>query len=354
VNKLAYDIALWRVKGIGPKTFFLIKKKYPNVVSFFKEINSVDFLTDDIKRQIIHCNWKQVERDMLWLESSANHHIISFFCKDYPPWLAMIDDPPPLLYVRGNKDVFRDVCLSVVGSRSATLSGQNIAFQWSKDLACSGVTVVSGLALGIDSCAHRGAIQANNGKTIAFLPSSVDRVYPRCHASLAEQIVDQGALVSEFPLGTSIHPSFFYRRNRLISGMSRAVLLVESREKSGSLITIRHALAQGRDVMAVPGSVFCKQKNGCHRIIKEGALLVCSSQDVMNQMGGGYFVAKKMKALSLEGNEKSIYDALEQEENSIEILLNKTNLPIQEILATLSQLERNYLVKRGVCGYCRV
>ena len=202
--------------------------------------------------------------------------------RDYPPLLARIADPPPLLWVRGAAPLLSLPAVAVVGSRAASAYGLAVAHELGAGLAETGVLVVSGLARGVDSSAHRGAL--TRGATAAILGSGANVIYPREHAALAAEIVERGVLVSELPPGAAPRPYHFPRRNRLISGLSLAVVVVEASTRSGSLQTARLALEQGREVMAVPGTVHGDRNRGCHGLLRDGAMLVESAADVLEEL----------------------------------------------------------------------
>ena len=202
----------------------------------------------------------------------------------YPPALFAIADPPPALWIAGQRECLDPPGVAIVGSRAGTSYALTVAEQLAADLAACGVTIVSGLARGVDSAAHRGALSAG-GTTIAVVGCGADVVYPAEHAALTRDIIRTGAVVSELLPGTDPRPHFFPRRNRIISGLVRAVVVVEAGEKSGSLITARCALEQGRDVLAVPGNVLSGRNRGGHALLKDGARLVESADDVLEELG---------------------------------------------------------------------
>jgi DNA processing protein len=202
----------------------------------------------------------------------------------YPPALTTIVDPPPVLWVRGAQDVLSRPAVAIVGSRAGTAYALSVAEQLARDLATAGLVVVSGLARGVDSAAHRGVVAAG-GMTIGVLGSGVDVLYPREHTALAREIEKDGAIISELVPGTPPQQQFFPRRNRIISGLSRAVVVIEAGEQSGSLITARCALDQGRDVLAVPGSVLSGRNRGAHALLRDGAKIVESADDILDELG---------------------------------------------------------------------
>jgi DNA processing protein len=227
---------------------------------------------------------RAVAAALAWLEQPGNA-LITLADAAYPRLLLEIPDPPPLLYARGRVELLARPALAVVGSRNATAQGAANAESFAKALSGAGLTVVSGLALGIDAAAHRGGL-AGPASTIAVLGTGIDVIYPRGNAALASQIAEQGLLISEFPLGAGALAANFPRRNRLISGLAQGCLVVEAALASGSLITARCAAEQGREVFAIPGSIHSPVSKGCHALIKSGAKLVESAEDVLAELGG--------------------------------------------------------------------
>ena len=215
-----------------------------------------------------------------------NQYIVTIADSEYPQPLLEIPDPPTLIYVRGHLDLLNRPTLAMVGSRSPTPQGIQNAEQFASALANAGLVIASGLALGIDAAAHRGALAANGG-TVAFIGTGIDRIYPARNRELALEIGARGTIVSEFPIGTPVTAFNFPKRNRLISGLSRGVLVVEAAIESGSLITARLAGEQGREVFAIPGSIHSPQSRGCHKLIKQGAKLVETAQDVLEELRWG-------------------------------------------------------------------
>lgn len=224
-----------------------------------------------------------VHRSIEWA-SQPGQYILTLADEAYPQALLEIADPPNLLYVRGNPALLQKRGLAMVGSRNATPQGAQTAENFARALAGKGLCIVSGLALGIDAAAHRGALAAG-GETIAVIGTGADRIYPARNKELALSIVEHGAVISEFPLGTPAIAANFPRRNRIISGLARGVLVVEAAPESGSLITARLAGEQGREVFAIPGSIHSPVARGCHKLIKQGAKLVETANDVLEELG---------------------------------------------------------------------
>jgi DNA processing protein len=223
-----------------------------------------------------------IARALAWA-SEDNHWVLTLADAEYPQALLRTADPPPLLYVIGRSELMNQPALAIVGSRSATPQGLANAEQFARALSDAGLTIVSGLALGIDAAAHRGALQGK-ASTVAIIGTGADIVYPARNRDLAHAIAESGAIVSIFPLGTPALAANFPRRNRIISGLARGVLVVEAAMQSGSLITARLAGEQGREVFAIPGSIHSPLAKGCHRLIKQGAKLVESAQDVLEEI----------------------------------------------------------------------
>lgn len=221
--------------------------------------------------------------DESWLQA-PNHYIVTAESEDFPELLRQIPGPPTRLYVVGNKDALHLPSLAIVGSRNPTRGGTQNAYNFSNHLARSGFSIVSGLAQGIDTAAHEGALDAG-AMTIAFLGHGIDKIYPAENRDLAQRIARSGALCSEYPLGSPPRREHFPQRNRLISGLSLGTLVVEAARRSGSLITARLASEQGREVFAVPGSIHNPLSRGCHQLIKQGAKLVEIGDDIVSELG---------------------------------------------------------------------
>lgn len=229
--------------------------------------------------------WRELcDQTHRWLAGDARRQLLTLGDPDYPAELLQIEDPPLLLHLEGNLAALRHpLRLAVVGSRNPTAQGADHARQFARALAEAGACIVSGLALGIDGAAHEGALEAG-GCTLAVVGTGLDQVYPKKHQALAQRIAAQGALISEYLLGTPPLAPNFPRRNRLISGLSQGVLVVEAALQSGSLITARQAAEQGREVFAIPGSIHSPQSRGCHALIRQGAKLVESAADILEEL----------------------------------------------------------------------
>lgn len=257
---------------------------------------------------------------------------------DYPPLLGTIPDPPPELWVRGRPDLLSAEAVAIVGSRAASPYALDIATSLAFDLARCGLVVVSGMARGVDGAAHRGALQAS-GATVAVLGSGVDVAYPEEHAELLDQIAAAGAVVSELPPGTPPLPHHFPLRNRIISGLSRAVVVVEAHERSGSLITARCALEQGRDVMAVPGNALSGRNRGSHALLKDGAKLVEGVDDILEELGLRRAPAVAVDAGNLFCHNGLMLNMQAGETYGLDDLGAVSGLPASELLPLLTELE---------------
>lgn len=284
---LSHWLALNRVPELGPATFLKLLTAFPTLADLFSL--SWQALIDAGVSPILAAylqnpDWDGVERDLSWAKQPGNL-ILTWQDNTYPNLLQEISSAPPVLYVQGNPEILTMPQLAIVGSRNPTRTGQECAFNFAKTLAQSGFAITSGLALGVDAASHRGALAAK-GLTIGVTGTGLDRVYPARHKDLARQIIEQGgALISEFSPGTMAKAENFPRRNRLISGLSVGVLVIEAALKSGSLITARCALEQDREVFAIPGSINNPLARGCHHLIKQGAKLVETAADVLEELG---------------------------------------------------------------------
>ena len=284
------------------------------------------------------CVQRAVEAALAWLEQPGNA-LVTLADTTYPRLLLEIADPPPVLYARGRVELLQRPCLAVVGSRNATAQGVANAEAFAKSLSESGLTIVSGLALGIDAAAHRGGL-AGPGSTIAVLGTGIDVVYPRSNATLTGEIEQRGLLLSEFPLGTGALATNFPRRNRLISGLAQGCLVVEAALASGSLITARSATEQGREVFAVPGSIHSPVAKGCHALIKSGAKLVESAEDVLVELGGfrASGSASTMQANSA-ADSVGLLQHMGHDPVDIDALCLRAGLSVEQVSSELLRLE---------------
>lgn len=283
--------------------------------------------------------------EQTWLQGDG-HHRLDKSSDDYPPLLAEVKGHPETLFVAGNPDVLHLPAIAIVGSRNPTRGGLENAFQFSQHLSRAGFCIVSGLAQGIDTAAHRGALDAN-GATVAVLGHGLDQVYPPANRDLAERIFSSGAVISEHPLGAPPLRAHFPQRNRVISGLCIGTLVVEAAKRSGSLITARHAGDQGREVFALPGSIHNPMARGCHRLIRQGARLVESVDDILNELAP--LVSHVMQseddktattqAVARDGDYLKLLEALAFDPQNPDELATKSGLTIDKVSSMLLILE---------------
>ncbi len=292
-----------RLPGIGPSKFLELIESFGSIHHFLESDPALCAIGEPARVQMRAYQRagsaseiaQHVEAELEWCEREAVN-VLCLADSDYPELLKHIHRPPPVLYLRGETQQLHRPQLAIVGSRKPSGGGLESAFDFAVFLAESGFTVTSGLALGIDGAAHRGALKGC-GNTVAVLGCGIDQVYPARHRGLAQQIIETGgAIVSEFPLGTAPEACLFPQRNRIISGLSLGVLVIEAALRSGSLISAREANSQGREVFALPGSIHSPLSRGCHKLIKEGATLVENAQDLIQELGG--LMALKSSELS--------------------------------------------------------
>jgi DNA processing protein len=309
-------------------------------------------------------NWQKIEQtinDSL----HCNSVLIPFEDPRYPAKLKEIYDPPLVLFAQGNLALFQQTQIAIVGSRNASVNGRENAFELAKQLAQEGLVVTSGLALGVDGAAHKGALEVS-GRTIAVVATGLDKVYPARHKILATDIIKAGGLIlSEFLPGTSPKPGHFPKRNRIISGLSEGVVVVEATIRSGSLVTARCAIEQNREVFAVPGSILNPQSKGCHYLIKQGAKLIENSADIIDEL-----INFEKNSLNLkidsdieEESKKSpkedlcndpLLASVGYEITPVDIVISRCKLPIDVVLTRLTMFELRGLVSAVPGGYLRI
>lgn len=298
------------------------------------------------ERLLSHDSTAAVAAALEWVEQAGNR-IVTLADEDYPRSLLDTADPPLILYLKGDPGLLNRPAMAIVGSRNATHQGAANAEAFAKTLAEAGLTVVSGLALGIDAAAHRGAL-AGRGSTIAVIGTGADRIYPAANEALTREIAARGAVISEFPLGTPAVAANFPRRNRLIAGLARGCLVVEAAERSGSLITARLAGENGREVFAIPGSIHSSLSKGCHRLIRQGAKLVESAEDILEELrweavvapgAAGRSATARKPATRLDATDDPVLAALGHDPTDLDSLAQRTGLSPAELLAALLPLE---------------
>lgn len=321
--------------------------------------DALDSLTTFQKNSVAHPLTQIVLADIDRINNESGIQLLFFEDPDYPELLRQITNPPPFLFVRGNTDCLQLPQMAIVGSRNPSAGGSENAEHFAHYLANQGFAITSGLALGVDGAAHRGALNAW-GKTIAVMGTAVDRIYPARHRALAQEIIEKGgALISEFPLGTGSYAGNFPQRNRIISGLSLGTLVVEAALQSGSLITARQALEQNREVFAIPGSIHNPLAKGCHQLIRQGATLVETAQDILDQLNGlisfkWQEVQQKLDlfspakensetpdAIPASSDDEKLLKTMGYDPVSLDLLVERTQIPIHELIPKLTLLELN-------------
>ncbi|MBZ0278289.1 MAG: DNA-processing protein DprA [Anaerolineae bacterium] len=361
MSDLKYWLGFSLIPEIGPKRLALLLQHFASLPKAWQasevqlrqaglEKQAVANLVQHRARLDLDAELKRIEKAGAWLLTLADDR--------YPALLKEQPDAPIVLYVRGTFSPSDDQALSIVGTRKATTYGRDAAHYFAKRLAGHNVTVISGLAHGIDSAAHRGALDGG-GRTIAVLGSGIDRIYPRDHEKLALEITGQGALISEFPLGTPPEARNFPRRNRVISGLALGVLIVEAPENSGALITASIAADQGREVFAVPGNIFNPMSGGNNRLIQDGAKLVMDVSDILDELRIVHDTVQTRtvtrRLIPANPTESQILQHLGADPLHIDDLVRLCGLPVAEVSSTLTILELKGLARSvGPMQYCLV
>jgi DNA processing protein len=312
-------------------------------------------------QQFLTVEPSHIDADLAWLEQK-NHHLITYTDTRYPELLQKIAQPPIALFVIGDPKLLAHPQLAMVGSRNPSHFGKETAFEFARELTRSGLAITSGLALGIDAASHEGAL-AGDGFTIAVCGTGLDQVYPTRHQELAQRILSNGALISEFPLGTNPLPENFPRRNRIISGLSLGTLVVEAALQSGSLITARTALEAGREVFAIPGSIQNPLARGCHSLIRQGAKLVETTKDVFEEIypalhdilaKNTYFTPVRFpNSHTIQPDYQTLLSALDFQPTSVDVLVERTGFPAAKVASMLMMLELQSLVIFEPGGYTK-
>lgn len=338
-------LALLRAPDIGPRTLLPLLDQAPRPGTWFDMPPRA--VPDRLRAYLRNPDWAGVDRDQAWLDET-DRHLIAVDSERYPDLLRRLPDPPVALFVQGRVELLDLPQLAVVGSRNPTAGGRQTAQEFGRYLAAAGLAITSGLALGIDTAAHRGALQGR-GTTIAVTGTGLARVYPASNRDLAHQIAVDGALVSEFPPDTPPKAAHFPRRNRLISGLSLGTLVVEAALKSGSLITARLALEQGREVFAVPGSIHNPLARGCHTLIREGAKLVETAQDIIEELAPllGELSARIERdapdsdspAIALDPDHRRLLEAMGHDPIAVDTLISRTGFLPEAVSSMLLLLE---------------
>ncbi len=354
-------LALLMIKGLGPKRFFKLKDYYGSALNVWQKAtrDSLSSLVPDNVSVSIQKGPDVAKLKDLREKIEQNDFWLLFYNDpDYPQLLLKIADPPVVLFGMGQKEAITKDAVAIVGSRKASTYGRKVCRKIAKALSAHGVSVVSGLAIGIDACAHEAALDAG-GLTIAVKGCGLDVEYPLRNVSLSRRIAERGAVISEFFPGTVAEPGNFPARNRIISGLSLGVVVIEAGLRSGSLITAYLALEQGREVMATPGSIFSYGSKGCHKLIKEGAQLIESPQDVMEVLNMSWLQHKGQQGSNLDkgvseqdlsSDASIVVDKLEAYPQHIDEISIRCNMPVAAVASILLELEMKDLVESHGSG----
>jgi DNA processing protein len=346
---LKYWVGFSYIPGIGRVRLNQLESYFGNLESAWKaptgELRQAR-LDDAVIRAITTWRPKIALDDEMEKLKHYGIQILTWHDSDYPTRLKEIYDYPPLLYIRGSLTAADEWCLAVVGTRRATAYGRQVTEEIVTDLARNNITIISGLARGIDSVAHQAALEAG-GRTIAILACGLDIIYPAEHLNLARRIIENGALISEYPLGIKPKPDHFPRRNRILSGMSLGVLVTEAGEGSGALITADLALEQNRDVLAIPGSILSPASHGTNNLIKEGAKLVQNCQDILEELNLRA-VAQQLEFKEIipeSETESALLKRLSAEPAHIDSICAGSGLPVATVSSTLAMMELKGMVR---------
>ncbi len=359
MDERAYWIGFSKVSGIGPMKVRALLNYFGSLESAWSasagQLRIAGLDHRSLANLLEARKSLSLEREMEMLKK-AGVDFLTWEDEGYPYRLRQIPDPPPVLYFKGSLEPEDEIAVAVVGTRRASAYGLEAARKLAYGLAQNGVTIVSGLALGIDGAAHSAAIEAG-GRTLAVFGSGLDHVYPPSHRKLAEQIANgHGALLSEYPLGTKPEARNFPPRNRIISGLSMGVLVVEAGIKSGALITARYAAEQGRDVFAVPGSMFKQGSKGTNKLIQDGAKLVLEFEDILEELNivAEFHHVEAKKDLPTDPTEAKLLSLLSEEPTHVDDICRASGLPASTVTSTLALMELKGLVRSvGFMQYVR-
>ena len=349
-DELTAWLTLQHCPGIGPVKFRAIAESIGFDLHQLLQLDRQSLAAAGLKPEQINALKNPpdavIEGCLEWLEASPQHHLLTLNSPDYPELLRELHNAPPLLYAIGRIELLPSPQIAIIGSRNCSTGGASSAQDFANVLAQSGFTITSGMALGIDSHAHRGALDAN-GNTIAVIGTGIDRIYPSRNKKLAHEIAAAGLVVSDLPLGTPPNRENFPRRNRIISGLSLATLVVEATRNSGSLITARLGLEQGREVFAIPGSIHNPQVKGCHQLIRQGAKLVEQASDIIEDLGSLLgLIAQHSESpdnepatTQLGEDYQQLLEQIGYDPVPIETLLQRSGLTIDQLSSMLLILE---------------
>lgn len=356
MSNFPFFLALNRMDKVGPRTVAKLKRRWPQLEELFtcskSELEHAG-LSTALAQTISSFDMNLIEMDLHWLNAANDHHLVTWDSPEYPALLKEINDPPVVLYAKGQLSAFQHPKVAVIGTRNPTVTGSENAKVFSKALAAHGITIVSGLALGIDVQAHIGCLESG-GQTIAVMGTGIDCIYPRRHVKVAEQISQNGLLLSEFPLKSPPIAGHFPRRNRIISGLSLCTLVIEAAMSSGSLITARMALEQNRDVLAIPGSIHNPVARGCHYLVQQGAKLVTSIADVLDELQ----IEQPQRVwdkpvVSLPDEKENLVQFIGFEMTTIDQLISRSGYTVEQVTKELVELQLIGVILSVPGGYMR-
>jgi len=363
-NQLTSFLKLYHVFGLGRVSLERLCDQFSDNFNHIIDASSSQLqavgLSPEQIAQIKNPDLAQIEKEHQWAEQTDNH-LICYNDDSYPLLLRQTVNHPPLLYASGNIELLNTPQIAIVGSRHCSPGGAKTAFDFAAYLSRSGLTITSGMAGGIDAQAHLGAL-ASTAQTIAVIGTGIDRIYPAANKQLAYDIHKHGLIISEFPLGTEPRGENFPRRNRIISGLSLATLVVEATKRSGSLITAHQALEQGREVFAIPGSIHNPQARGCHQLIRDGARLVEKASDIIDELSSLLgFIAEQQVEISktdkvtLDPESQKLLNAIGFDPVSSDELVKRSGLTIDKLSSMLVVLELNDFIQSAPGGcYVRI
>ncbi len=347
MNQQDYELWLTNIPGIGSRKMRQLLQVFDNPQEIYgaerNELSKVKGIcqrdVDAIWKSRKEGIWQEIKKEM----EAQGVQYVSYLSDKFPAMCREIYNPPKQLFFRGELPR-EEICIAIVGARHCSLYGREVALQFARQLAKAGIGIVSGMARGIDGWSHQGALEAG-GKTYAVLGNSVEIPYPREHQRLYQSICKHGGVISEYPPGTSPRPGFFPMRNRIISGLTQGILVVEAMEKSGSLITAKEALEQGKDVFVIPGRVGDLLSEGCNNLIQQGAYLVTKPEEIMLHYGIEKQENLENLKIFLESKEKMVYASLRLEPKHVSELARELNMDLMEVMKCIHTLLKQGFVQ---------
>lgn len=349
------DILIWlnSIQGVGDKTINTLINQFEDLTELWScsnnEIMQLNHIKNNIKRKIIEFKDENYYEKIISYSKRNDISIITIFDEEYPLKLRNIYNPPKVLYLKGNIDLLNKPSIAIVGSRKATFYGKWVAEKISRELSKLGICIISGMALGIDAIAHKGALDENSN-TIAVLGSGVDKPYPRRNINIYNEIYNRGLIISEFPMGMEAIAGNFPLRNRIISGLSQGIVVIEAKEKSGSLITAYHGLEQGKEIFAVPGNINSIYSKGTNLLIKDGAKIVTAVEDILEEIVEFKEMIRGKKERIIDYDEFSdkeinILKAIENGPIHCDMIAYNTGIHVVELNSILTILELKNIIK---------